>query len=382
MARRIMIITAGVLGVAVFIAFLAFGGREDPVLAPAGPEQRAAASPPTVTRADEPGPGRAESVDVLDAEPVTGARWSACADAIPEEPPPVLDGLGEGRTPPIVATLSTSGSAEHVLAGALLRPESETEAIRADIERALALDGDHPLVLWHADDLCGSGVGAPYCRSPGFLGRVGKSLESNAAVWMRRAVRNLERGRERAALENLGRAAVAPEYDHYWSQHIVLFDRALAVGGDLSIAQRITISVGLAAAIDGPGFGIFRTCLEMSISDSLWMDACTRLATRVAADSRTFLDRAISYGVLEDLYEKQGRDDAARRAAQKRSEIEKMLTLDRDRELVFVLDDRFSARWLDELAANGEIAAMEFASAEIERLKADPGYDPCALIVR
>lgn len=383
MARRLKIIAAGALGTTLFVAFLAVDRRGEPVPVAAELESPAVSSSKPTDRGDAaPIAGRAELVGAPDSGPVDEVRWSECVDAHWDDPPPALDGLGEGRTPPIVATLSASGSSEHVLAGALLRPQSDPGAILADLERALALDGDHPLVLWHADDLCGRGTDAPHCRSPDFIARVSSSLYANGALWMRRAVRNLERGNERAALDNVRRAAVAPEYDNFWAQHIVLFERALAIGGDLTSAQRTAVAVGVAAAIDGPGYRIFAECRDRSASDSLWMDACARLAARVAADSRTFLDSAISYDLLEDLYEQSGRHDAARMVARERAELESMLTADQDREVVLGLDDRFSSRWLDEVVANGEIAAMEFALAELERLRADPDYDPCALIVR
>ncbi len=378
-----MIIAAGALAAGLFVAFFAVDWRGERVPLAAELESPAVTRSKPTDRGDaEPMAERADLVGAPDPEPAATAGWSECVDAHWGIRPPALDGLGEGRTPPIVATLSASGSAEHVLAGALLRPESDRDALLADIERALALDGDHPLVLWHADDLCGRGMDAPHCRSADFNARVSTSLDANGAFRMRRAVRDVERGDERAALENVRRAAVAPEYDNYWSQHIVLFDHALAVGGDLSSARRTMLAVGLAAAMDGPGYRIFEECRDRSAEDSLWMDACIRLAARVAADSRTLLDRAISYRVLEDLYEQSGRGDDARMAARKRGELESMLTMGQERELVLGLDNRFAARWLDELVANGEIAAMTFASAEIERLRADPDYDPCTLIVR
>lgn len=383
MARRLTIITVAATGVAMCVAFLAFHDRENPVTARAAPEPLAVPGPEPL----EPGDGtlvphRPESFEPSAAEPAETGRWSECADAIPDELPPALDGLGEGRTPPIVATLSASGSAEHVLAGALLRPKNDPGAIRADIERALALDSDHPLVLWHALELCYDNQASPYCRSRAFQERVFEQLSSNAAFWARRAVADIERGDQAAALTAMQRAAAVPEIDSYYDEHLLLFERALSMAPDMVYTQRVTVSIGIAGMVSSLGSRTVRVCGEQSESSTMWRDACLGWADRLVSDSDTLAEAAIGYSLMASLYDRAGRDDLARAASASEAELLAIVSDGAAMDVLLQVDNGLMVAFVDELTSKGEIAALKFVSAEVERLKTDPDYDPCALILR
>lgn len=338
-----------------------------------GPAKPLAADDHRGTRSDTAFAGLQAQARVSDAS----NRCDAMREFWTWSEPHVLAAIDRGNTPPVVDQLAVSGNAEFLLAAALLRSSDDPAGIRRDVEEALALDPGHPLVLWKAADLCDRGQGGAYCSSPEFQGQVDAVLGGNGGYWMRRAAVLDEGGNDVGAREALRRATVAPDFDGYWADHVLLFERALSVAGGMTYAERALTAMGLAALANGLGYRIVDRCKSKAPGDGLWMNVCIDFAARLAADGRTAFDQLVGTDLLAGLQVTAGNEVQAMQAQVAHDALQSLVDQAADAELLLIADERFAARYVDELAANGDVAAREFAVTELERRRADPDFDAC-----
>ena len=278
--------------------------------------------------------------------------------------------------------LSTANNAEYLLAAALLSGFSDPISASDYTNRALQIDPSHPLVFWFATGLCQQGGGGDFCRAQGFANKAHSVLGRNGAYWARVAARHNDDGDPTNALAALKRASIEPEFDFYVADFLLLIERGLAAQGDMNYAERVSLALAF-TPVPGMHSDIYEMCSENIDADAVWLEACTDYAHRLASESKTIMNRLIGYGMLKQVFKRTGRSDELKNAhADWQSLRDNVNGVVADLELLMLADERFTIRYVDEFAANGELAAIEFAHAEVGRLKADASYDPCAMAER
>ncbi|MDJ0940658.1 MAG: hypothetical protein QNJ00_12935, partial [Woeseiaceae bacterium] len=276
----------------------------------------------------------------------------------------------------LASTLTESGNTELVLAGAMLSgAESPFDAIERT-QLAMQLGPQHPLVLWQAAELCSREQQGEFCGDPTLRLNSEQILGRNGAYWSKIAAGRIQRGEKEAALAALKRAAVEPQWDDYWIERVMLLERALAVGSDVSYALRITEAMTVTAGDDGLELSLMtRACRRFIAEGEEWLGACTGFGNRLVA-SRGLLHQVQGYELLRNIYKRQGDDYKLAEVSADLDELK--IALEEIEEADFtglMTDDRIAALFIDEHAANGELAAIRQMAEETRRIKSDPDYD-------
>lgn len=188
-----------------------------------------------------------------------------------------------------------------------------------------------------------------------------------------------EQGDEAGALEALRRATTAPRYDVYWTDHVGLFERALAASTGLSYSERAIVAMGIVAATWRPDLELVTACTGQIGVAPEWLPVCGDFGRRLEADGGILLDTALGVAIQAAVYEAIGDEQRLAVASRKREALSTMTTLDylEDAQLLLMEDERLLSDYLTEFDTYGELAAMRFLETEVARLQAMPDYDPC-----
>ncbi len=333
--------------------------------------------------------------DAAAEEPATNAEYRSFGcdgDEIRRDAGRVVEALTDRENPKLIQlldTLTASADAEHQLtvvelqmflvAGANDPVEIADRqfATLVALETAVRLDPSNPLILWYASWGCNRGAAADFCENPVVQENIRNVMHNNGAYWAREAFTKHEAGERAAALEDLQRVATAPEYDNYYAENIRVLERALALMEDLSYIERAWGAFAFTNTVQTYNNAVYLMC-ELPLADDAWFDACLALAERGAAQGGSLTQQTMANTLLADLYEAVGWDDESRRA---REQLEGMLDprvrRSGDLSAVLLTDERVMSLYLEEFESGGEVDAMRFLAAEVERLKQDPHYTPC-----
>ena len=109
--------------------------------------------------------------------------------------------------------------------------------------------------------------------------------------------------------------------------------------------------------------------------------ACIQLAERIEASNTTLIDTSFAIIIQKLAYESLGPADKLSEVERRQQQLnDRLQSQGYEESIILLADPRVLADYTAEFAAKGELAAMDFAEQETERLLADPDYDPCALI--
>lgn len=289
----------------------------------------------------------------------------------------------DARISYIASTLEESDDAEYLLASVLLSRSGEPFSAPERMEKTLATGRRHPLVLYTAGGMCGLNATASFCGDAGFQNSQTSLLGRNGAHWLRRASQLYERGDTLSALAAMKRVSTEPQFDFYFIDYVMLLERALATASDMDYAQRIVAAISFVAAMPSPYLKMFERCRVQAAFSDDWLNACTAAAERMTLESNTMLERMVGFGYLDKFHELAGNEEARASAERRKDELEqKFRKYIAEGDVVIYSDPGLLARYIDAFATGGEMAAMEFAVSESERLRQDPDYDPCAAVAR
>lgn len=283
---------------------------------------------------------------------------------------------GEAITP-LAETLAESGSPELLLVAAQIGDPDDRALIDGSIDAALAADPANPLILWDVGRRCLRNRGGDYCEDPAFRQNVQRVLGTNGAHWLRVARQAHDDDDIERALEAMQAAVNAPEFDSYYIQRIQLAERAFALIPDLSHLQRVIAAYALAGAASPRS--VSSMCVSRPETDFRWLEACTAVAERLAEQGKSMSERIGGMDMQIRLYEMAGRDADVSTARARREQVEARLdVLDQNEAFIlYIADESLVSRFFEVFEASDELSALSYFVGEVERLSADPSYDPC-----
>ena len=394
MGKRVVIFASLVLALVIAMRWVLSPGDRKMRDAPLSPAAGIAAGDTSTPRA-LPGAG---SGRVAETSPLS--RAEDCFDSVDDQLSWTRQDPEEAiaRFDRAVTVLSASDNAEHLLAAAMIasmpRPwmtgrdssgaerqieESSAADIDQLMQRAVALGKNNPLVLRHAVARCLAKGDPLYCDDAAFSKQVDEVLAQNGAYWSDIAAYHAENDAG-AALSALMRASLAPEYSRYFVQQTLSMERALRAASDFGYLERLHIAIGIVLSSISFPTKVVALCRDRATEHGMWDDACVKYAERLAAEGETILETTLALHLLGEFYRQSGNRVALEAIDEQREQIRGLSGGPDFRAYNHLLlsDESFAAAYMDEWAAGGELAAMEFARRETERRIEASGDDVCS----
>jgi hypothetical protein len=314
----------------------------------------------------------------------SGHRTSDGFDCEPYDPFAGLSGqerlqAWERESAEIARRLGTSEEAEHLVVAAMLEARKNLQRAFELLVRASAIAPDNPLVTWNLLQICSRAGDVCTGRLDDIEQQAIAADAGNAALWASMASIRQRRGDDELALTALRMAAGAPEYNAYFGEHLLLYDRALAAGSDRSSMYRISAAWGFAPGASGAELQVITDCRESAEISVLWRDYCQQLGETMARRGRTYLHTSVGLSLQSHMYgvagETQQQQKIDEQHAKLRQEYNRLSEGDIDK--ILSRDESLLRAYTDVIISSDELAAINFAQREIERLKSMPDYDPC-----
>jgi hypothetical protein len=354
MRRGWVLLGAAAVAAAVLVAAVVLVLRLRTDLADAVPRTESTIADATEEAAGSP-------AQVVDAAPLAVGAAPAAVSCVSSEaatvtatrPRPLrVNGAGAREQ------LLVSRDAEHLAAAALLSRNARDRV--DDITRALATGRQNPAVVWTAVQICAAADDQIACPAQEWEDRLLDLDGQNSEVWIHVAVRRLERGDARRALDAVQRAAAAPVSNTYWPDTVELLERGLAAAGGYTFPERAALAFGVAAANQPDYASYLNMCKAQSQADRAWADACLRYGQVAELQRKTLLGqtsaRTLQISVLEVVA-----DDLAVAGVRARGRANIATTEERRRADTLIMSGpRPFARYLAKLRESGESAAVAY----------------------
>ena len=279
----------------------------------------------------------------------------------------------------LIEQLTASSDLERRLAGAILKTAGDYPDAIDDLLALIVNLPDHPLLHWHLLDACAIRPSHPLCSSGQAEARVIRYLGHNGEVWAKVAYHRLRRDDIEGGIEALRNASAAAEFGDYWHTEVEVVFRALEGQQNAEVPARLIQSIGHVATFPARYLRLSNACAMAAADSPAWFDACIAYARRKEADADSLVGRSIGAGLQRAIYAAIG-DDESTKAAEERSRDRVAVLSDsamRDGEVLLAADESVGLEWIQRLSVYGRIAANKYLRAEVERLSASPGYDPC-----
>ena len=267
----------------------------------------------------------------------------------------------------MLRVLSASADADHLLVAALASWNRKPEDALQLLSRAEQADPRNTMVRSQILELCLE-IDACIRARPEMERNLVAADPANGIAWVTVARSRLSRLDDAGALAALREAAAAAEINDHFTDHVLLFDRALAASSNLPPFERSAAAIGHAAAVFTSSFLITRDCNERAKNSAEWRDACLRLGERFEHSGRTILTQAVGMGLQAKMYQ-YGGDSRAQQAAERRNDRFKeqwTALASRTIRAEELRDPTVLRHYLDTFATAGEIAAMEYLAAEVD----------------
>jgi hypothetical protein len=283
------------------------------------------------------------------------------------------------RSAEIGRQLGMSDDSEHLVVAAFFTRHENPQRGFDLLARAAEASSDNPLVTWSW---------LQFCARPGdtCVGQIDKIEDraiaadgGNAALWASVASIRRQRGDPYGALEALDIAASSPEYNAYFGEQVLMYDRALAASSDMSSIDRIVTAWGFPAATTDAAIDIYTHCRDEAEVSVEWRDYCLRLGEKMAEQGRTQMHTTVGLALQSKMYEISNDEPQQDRV----DEIRALLRVQHNSRnhsdiwSVFSRDELLLRAYTDVFISSGEMAAMDFAEREVERLTSAPEFDPC-----
>jgi hypothetical protein len=364
MARYLTVLLAAM---AVAAALLWLPGEQPSTKGKSGPETAAG----HMREAESP-------AGILDELAVPFARRSSglivCPDSGDEKSDDERMAEYEAQRAEMLRVLGASADAEHLFIAALVSWTKQPVNAVKMLDRAAAMDPRNPLIASQALGLC---LEIETCeRAPAELERrLIAADKANALAWVQVARSRLGRNDEPGALAAMREAAAAPQVNEYFSSNVLLFERGLAASTDLGPFDRITASIGHAAAVFSGSFMIFKDCVERAKGSAEWRDVCLRLGQQLEHGGRTILSQSIGMNIQAKMYEYGGdtREQRDVEVRQDRFESDWSALMNITARSAQLRNATVARQYLETFETAGELAAMRYLAAEVEARLPAPG---------
>ena len=276
-------------------------------------------------------------------------------------------------------TLAQSDDAENRLVAALLGTADAEPTTYAELHDVLDLEPRNPLIAWNYVEYCSD----RYARcglAPALVEQRALLADpSNGALWAKIAAKRFERGNRAGALEAMRQAATASQFDSFWVDHILAFERALRVVPNPNRRNGPIDAIGFVAALPSSEVEIVRTCKKEAPRSPQWMDACLAYGKRLERDSRTLINQMFGLSIQRNVMESAGDPVPLMRVQDVEIRIKEYTRqfADASMNAMLVFDESLAWRYVELIQAAGEVEAMRQIRVEVDRLLASPEYKPC-----
>ena len=320
----------------------------------------------------------ATAADPVDEIDVPWARRSATLDACPD---PDEDKTEEelqaeyeaqlaeynAQREQMLLVLEGSEDVEHLMVAALVSWRDDADGALLLLGEAAARDPDNAMVASQVLDLCLE-IGHCSRARPEMEQNLIAADKGNVVAWVQIARSRLKRDDEQGALAAMREAAAAAEVQDYFTQYVMVFERALAASSDLPAHERLASAFGFSAAVFSGAYVISSDCRARAATSAEWADVCIRVGERLENDGRTVLTTAIGIGIQASMYElledwrehertmnrQQAFRDRYQPLIQKSAQAEKLE------------DATAFRRYLEIFDTGGELEAMQYLADEVE----------------
>lgn len=282
----------------------------------------------------------------------------------------------------LAAELNGSDDAEHLLAAALLGGFGTPGAQLALLNEASRMAPSDALVAWNRLKVCRELNGAT-CDLREIETNALQVDGDNGAVWMEVAMLRLGEGRHNVAAEAVRRAIAAPRFDNYFIDHAVVIERALAIRGDRSYAERVFMGIGVAAASSVSYYRMTTECEALAGDGGVWLELCDQLGARMSVEENTILDQAIGRAIRKIAAAQSGDEERIEKLTTDYEAFRSFyggLLNDRSRQYLLENDEILLRQYVENLSTYGELEAQVRLKADAQRLLNDPDYDQCNFV--
>jgi len=334
----------------------------------------------TQRRAATPAPASISPADASDFDfPVeTIAPRYSTLPASRDEPPREVDGSKDcpnreapfksdgseeahkARAIALANELARTGDADYLLAAALLSRSARPDRPLELLVRASDIAPRNRLVAWNRLTMCRDRRVAD-CDLKKTEADAIEVDGTNGAVWMEIAMRRLAGDKQDAAVAAVRRAIAAPRMDHYFIDHVIVLERALASRSDLSYRDRVFQAMGYSAALTVPYYGITEHCDTVSEDLGVWIELCDQLGAKMFVDGRTLLDQAIGRALQKIAAKRSGDTDWMKRSTAEYEEFkahyDKLLS-DRSMQALLENDAAVLRQYVENFSTYGELEAQ------------------------
>ena len=276
-------------------------------------------------------------------------------------------------------TLAQSDDAENRLVAALLGTADAEPTIYAQLHDVMDSEPRSPLIAWNYVEYCSDRY-TPCGLAPALVEQRALLADpSNGALWAKIAAKRSERGNRAGALEAMRRAVTASQFDSFWVDHILAFERALRVVPNPNRRNGPIDAIGFVAALPSSEVEIVRTCRQEAPRNPQWMDVCLAYGKRLERDSRTLINQMLGLAIQRNAMESAGDQIPLMRVQDVEIRNNEYLRRFADASMNAILgfDDSLAWRYVELIQAAGEVEAMRQIRVEVDRLLASPEYKPC-----
>ena len=276
-----------------------------------------------------------------------------------------------------VSILRASNDPESLLAAAALSRWRDPPMALELLDQSMRHSSVVPLSAWTAFIICGQRTTLS-CDFEKLEEDAIKADNRNGAMWVQVAASRIDSGRLDGAVEAMRQAIAAPDYDSFYSEQVLLIDRALASTTNLSHIERV-FRAGMYSSVSPMSFRSLRAQCE-SEKTGVWPELCEQLGDRMSSDADDIMNQALGMELQELALQNIG-DEAGLREL-KRSKDSLVMpfgTVETATPLMSLLanDASVLSNYMTNLEIYGEVEAWQRLSEEAERLKGLSEYDQC-----
>lgn len=328
---------------------------------------------------------RESSATVEPEEPVLGEeehaeRMQGCAEPLDPDQTKLAGERLEREVELAQGVLQQTNSSEYLLAAALLNGWKDPRLAMDLLQRSAADHLNDPILIWTALVICGQRPGLD-CDF-GELEETAIDVDAdNGAMWVQIAGLRLGSDDEEGAIDALRHAISAPRFDSYYDEQIMLVERGLAVGSNLSFSERALMAWGT-ASVTPIGLGSL-TARCKSGADGVWSELCEQLGSRMTTDSGNSLTKMIGMDLRQIVLTNQLDEKGLTAIARERDALrQSMGSIEQNEQMINLMmnDELVLRNYLENLEVYGEDAARQSFFAEMQRLKNSPEYDQCNFV--
>lgn len=273
--------------------------------------------------------------------------------------------------------LLDTNNSEYQLAAVLLNRWDDPPLAMNLLQELTAERLNDPVLVWAALIICGQRP-ALNCDLGALEETAIDADGDNGAMWVQVAALRLSTDDEEGAIDALRRAISAPIFDNYYDEQILLVERGLAVGSNLSYSERVFLALGTASVTPIALNSLTARC--KSGVAGVWPELCDQLGFRMTTDGDNLLTKMLGVDLRKIALTNQGDEKGLADLARERDALSQSLgSIEENQQILNLMmnDELVLRNYLENLEVYGEGEARRRIFAEMQRLKNSPEYDQC-----